>query len=142
MVNWWSNCINLKPMIKVKKKRQVGDEIEFLYWLNWIIFKVWSQSRLYMRSIRNQMTKIPFTKMTSFWLLFIFFFNFLSDNSGKLLCRCFTASNLHQIWQNLHVNAHLKFLNNLVWFVQADWQYKGRRVGLKWPTQTALNCQI
>jgi hypothetical protein len=70
-------------------------------------------------------------------------FNFSEmTTQGGYFAYAFNASKLHQIWQNLHANAHLTFLYNLVWSIQADCQHNSRDVGLKGPPLAALNCQI
>jgi len=54
----------------------------------------------------------------------------------------FNASNLHQIWQNVHKTNHLTSLHALVWSSPAHWQHRGRVSSLKRLTQTTMNCQI
>jgi len=121
--NWRNEKFNGQLRVKLHKSETKDRSENFAPIRGWnlrfkgencIIFKVWSQSGVYMRYIRNQRTKLRFTKTTSFWLLFIFFFNFLwNDRSKRLIC-AFNAYNLHQIWHTLHVNDHMTSIYTLV----------------------------
>ena len=77
------------------------------------------------------------------WLLFI-----VSPDFAWKWCLsgyfsgAFNALYVHQIWQHLNQNDHLTPLYPRVWHVQAEWHNNGPDGDLKWPTQTALNCQI
>jgi hypothetical protein len=170
MVNWGSNCINPRQMTKEQKVPKSEVQINITLnqkfrvnkGCNWRkikslrLIKGVIEEKKEARRLNWTLAKIPNSRLNAVilhkkkrtiwnvvWSLFIVFLVFARKSylNDKFL-RTFIASYVHQIWQHLHVNDHLTFIYNLMWSVHADGHHRGCGIGLKWPTQAALICQI